>query len=116
MCPKGNRVRLRGLNTSFCLILHNIIIINILNEAGGGWNVAVISGSNIQVDIYYREHKNLYELETIMTVKSFKTLKEAMQVKPDATMIYVPPPHAAKAILDAIDQEGTNITHCRSWR
>ena len=36
----------------------------------------------------------------------FNTVQEAMDgVKPDATVIYVPPPFAADAILDAIKAE-----------
>ena len=41
-----------------------------------------------------------------MGLPVFNTVKEAAdQVKPDATVIYVPPPFAAAAIMDAIESE-----------
>jgi len=44
--------------------------------------------------------------QTHLGLPVFNTVKEAAdQVKPDATVIYVPPPFAAAAIMDAIESE-----------
>ena len=44
--------------------------------------------------------------QTHLGLPVFNTVKEAAdEVKPDATVIYVPPPFAAAAIMDAIESE-----------
>ena len=44
--------------------------------------------------------------QTHLGLPVFNTVKEAVEgVKPDASVIYVPPPFCADAILDAIENE-----------
>ena len=105
---KGVKIRLVELNANFCLILNYAIVICKYDEYG--WRVAFINKSNLQLDLYFKTEKNrIYKKETIVTVNSFKSLREASANINELPLI----PKEAEICKFEIDNDD-NISICSS--
>ena len=93
------------------MFLNDAIVICSLVE--NGWRVAVINNSSVQVDIYFKSEKNrIYESETIVTVNSFKTLREAFT---DITELPIIPKGVNIFKFEVDDDDNISICSSRTF-